>query len=127
MERPKVLVVDDDADLVQSLSLRLRHEGYDVAVAMNGYQGLERARRESPDVLILDIHMPAGEGFSVQDRLQEMMGPWPIVIYLTGDKSLRADLMAKQLGAFAVIHKPFDIARLLETVRRAVAVSPDAV
>ena len=127
MERPKVLVVDDDADLVQSLSLRLRHEGYDVAVAMNGYQGLERARRESPDVLILDIHMPAGDGFTVQDRLQEMMGPWPIVIYLTGDKSLRADLMAKQLGAFAVIHKPFDIVRLLETVRRAVAVSPDAV
>ena len=84
MERPKVLVVDDDADLVQSLSLRLRREGYDVAVAMNGYQGLERARRESPDVLILDIHMPAGEGFTVQDRLQEMMGPWPIVIYLTG-------------------------------------------
>ena len=127
MERPKVLVVDDDADLVQSLSLRLRHEGYDVAVAMNGYHGLERARRESPDVLILDIHMPAGEGFTVQDRLQEMMGPWPIVIYLTGDKSLRADLMAKQLGAFAVIHKPFEIAQLLETVRRAVAVSPDAV
>ena len=127
MERPKVLVVDDDADLVQSLSLRLRNEGYDVGVAMNGYHGLERARRESPDVLILDIHMPAGDGFTVQDRLQEMMGPWPIVIYLTGDKSLRADLMAKQLGAFAVIHKPFDIAHLLETVRRAVAVSPDAV
>lgn len=127
MERPKVLVVDDDADLVQSLSLRLRHEGYDVAVAMNGYQGLERARTESPDLLILDINMPAGNGFSVQDRLQKMMGPWPIVIYLTADRSLRADLMSKKLGAFAVIHKPFDIARLLETVRRAVAVSRDAV
>ncbi len=127
MERPKVLVVDDDADLVQSLSLRLHHEGYDVAVAMNGYQGLERARTESPDLLILDINMPAGNGFSVQDRLQQMMGPWPIVIYLTADTSLRADLMSKKLGAFAVIHKPFDIARLLETVRRALAVSRDAV
>ena len=127
MERPKVLVIDDDEELIQSLSLRLHHEGYDVAVATDGYQGLERARTESPDLLILDIHMPAGEGFSVQDRLQKMTGPWPIVIYLTGDRSLRADLMCKKLGAFAVIHKPFDIARLLETVRRAVAVSRDAV
>ena len=126
MGRPKILVVDDDAELLQSLSLRLRHEGFDVAVAMDGYQGLERARRESPDLLILDIHMPAGDGFSVQDRLQELMGPWPTVIYLTGDRSLRTDLMAKKLGAFAVIRKPFDIARLLETVRHAVAVSPGA-
>lgn len=126
MERPKILIVDDDAELLQSLSLRLRHEGFDVAVAADAYAGLDRAKRESPDLLLLDIHMPAGDGFSVQDRLQEPMGPWPIVIYLTGDRSLRADLMAKKLGAFAVIRKPFDIARLLETVRRAIAVSPGA-
>ena len=127
MEKPKILIVDDDAELLQSLSLRLRREGFDVAVAADAYRGLDRAKRESPDLLILDIHMPGGDGFSVQDRLQEPMGPWPIVIYLTGDKSLRTDLMAKKLGAFAVIRKPFDIARLLETVRRAVAVSPGAV
>ncbi len=127
MEKSTIRIVDDDPELLQSLSLRLRREGFDVAVAANGYRGLERAKREFPDVLILDIHMPAGEGFSVQDRLQKMTGPWPLVIYLTGDRSLRSDLMCKKLGAFAVIHKPFDIARLLETVRRALAVSRDAV
>ncbi len=126
MKRPKILVVDDDVELLQLLSLRLRSEGFDVAVASDGYWGLEKARSESPDLLILDIHMPAGDGFSVQDRLQEPMGPWPIVIYLTGDRSLHTDLMAKKLGAFAVIRKPFDIARLLETVKRAIAISPGA-
>jgi len=120
MEKAKILIVEDDADLVQSLSLRLHHEGYDVAVAMNGYQGLERARTESPDLLILDINMPAGDGFSVQEGLQKILGPWPPVIYLTGDRSMRAELGVKRLGAFAIIYKPFDFSKLLETVNRAI-------
>ena len=126
MARPKVLVVVDDADLIESPALRLQHEGYDVTVAMNGHQGLERARRESPDLLILDIHMPAGDGFSIQERLLRTTGPWPPVIYLTGDKSMCAEIGVKQLGAFAIFYKPFDFSKLLETVNRAIG-SPHAV
>ncbi len=119
MERPKILIVDDDTELLQSLSLRLRHEGFDVAVAADGYRGLERAKRESPDLLILDIHIPAGDGFSIQERLQGMSGPWPPVIYLTGDKSIHTEIGVKRLGAFAVVYKPFDYSILLEMVKRA--------
>ena len=126
MEKPRILVVDDDAELLQSLSLRLRHEGFDVAVATDGCQGLERAQREAPDLLILDIHIPAGEGFSIQERLHEMSGPWPPVIYLTGDRSMRAELGVKRLGAFAIIYKPFDLSKLLHTARRAIDLSPHA-
>ena len=123
MEKPKVLVVDDDADLIQSLSLRLRKEGFDVSVATDGYQGLERARTEQPDLLILDIHMPAGDGFSIQERLQTMVGPWPPVIYLTGDRSIRAEVGVKRLGAFAIVYKPFDFSKLLDMVNRAIGPS----
>ncbi len=121
---PKILIVDDDANLLESLSLRLRHEGYDVLTAMDGCRGLVRAQMESPDLLILDIHMPLGDGFSIQEGLQRMTGPWPPVIYLTGDKSLRSDLTAKKLGPIAVIHKPFDKDQFLDIVRRALVSSP---
>ncbi len=121
MAKPKLLIVDDDTNLLESLSLRLCHEGYDVLVATDGCRGLVRARLESPDLLILDIHMPVGGGFSVQEGLQRMTGPWPPVIYLTGDKSLRSDLTAKKLGPVAVIHKPFDKDQFLDVIRRALA------
>ncbi|KKL09354.1 hypothetical protein LCGC14_2566680 [marine sediment metagenome] len=120
MERPRILVVDDDAELLESLSLRLRREGFDVAVAMDGCKGLQRARREAPDLLILDIHIPAGEGFSIQERLQDMPGPWPPVIYLTGDRSMRAEVGIKRLGAFAIVYKPYDFSKLLAMVKRAI-------
>ena len=119
MENPKILIVDDDEDLIQSLSLRLRNEGYDVVSGTDGYQGLEQARNEKPDLLILDVKMPAGDGFSIQERLLAHGTVWPPVIYLTGDKSVRTELNVKKLGAFAVIYKPFDVEDLLKTVKRA--------
>jgi len=121
MDKPTILIVDDDPDLLESLSIRLRRDGFDVSVAADGYQGLQRARTECPDVLILDIHMPAGDGFSIQERLQAMSFPWPPVVYLTGDKSIRAEIGVKRLGAFAVVYKPFDYSKLLDIVRRAVS------
>ena len=119
MENSKILIVDDDEDLIKSLSLRLRNEGYDVVSATDGYQGLEKARIEKPDLLILDVKMPAGDGFSIQERLLTQGNVWPPVIYLTGDKSVQTELNAKKFGACAIIYKPFDAAQLLDTVKRA--------
>ena len=120
---PKILIVDDDKELIQSLSLRLRNEGYDVVSATDGYQGLEKARIEKPDLLILDVKMPAGDGFSIQERLLTQGNVWPPVIYLTGDKSTATELNAKKFGAFAIIYKPFDSDQLLRTVKRALTCS----
>ena len=69
MDKPKILIDDDGEDLILAPSLRLRSEGYDVVIARDGYQGLQRARSENPDLLILDVKMPAGDGFSIQQRL----------------------------------------------------------
>ena len=119
MESPKILIVDDDEDLIRSLSLRLRNEGYNVVSAADGYQGLEQARKEKPDLLILDVKMPAGDGFSIQERLLTQGNVWPPVIYLTGEKSIATELNAKKFGAFAVIYKPFEFDDLLRTIKRA--------
>jgi DNA-binding response OmpR family regulator len=123
MEKPKILIVDDDENLIRALSLRLRDGGYDVVSATDGYYGLERARQEKPDLLILDVKMPAGDGFSIQERLATTGDVWPPVIYLTGDRSPKTELSAKKFGAFAVIYKPFDADRLLEAVKRALSSS----
>ena len=127
MENPKILIVDDDTELLESLSLRLCKEGFDVAVAVDGCQGLERARTERPNLLILDINLPLGDGLSIQERLQAMNGPWPPVIYLTGRKTIHTEIGIKRLGAFAVIYKPFEFSMLLETIKRAIATSLHAV
>ena len=119
MPRPMVLVADDDTRILDVLSIRLEAEGYEVITAVTGRRALELTRRRSPDVLVLDINMPDASGLIIHDRLRSLAGPWPPVIYLTGDRSLRAELSVKRIGAFAVIYKPFDMNRLLDTVRRA--------
>jgi len=119
MDKGKILVADDDARILEVIRMRLEAEGYEVIPAATGDQALQLARRLCPDVLILDITMPGADGLTVHDRLQSVSGPWPEVIYLTGDRSLRTELRVKMLGGFAVIYKPFDIYVLLDTVARA--------
>lgn len=119
MTKPKVLLADDDPRILDVIRLRLEAEGYEVILAATGHDALRLALRHSPDVLILDINLPDANGLTVHDRLHAHAGPWPPVIYLTGDRSLRTELHVKMLGGFAVIYKPFDINVLLETVGRA--------
>jgi DNA-binding response OmpR family regulator len=121
MKRHKrILIVDDDRRLVESLAVRLRAEGYQIIRAEDGYQALQSARRGQPDLVLLDIHMPAGDGFSVQNRMHQItnLATTP-VIYLTGETSGSVDAMAHDHGAFKVLHKPFNTEHLLEAVRSA--------
>lgn len=127
MERRKVLVADDDEEFLLALSVRLRAEGYDVVTSSNGYGTLASASEQVPDVLILDINMPAGDGFTVHERMERIPDLRKIpVIYLTGQKSDRFKVLAKKLGAFALIYKPFNMADLLETVQAASNIPQDA-
>ena len=70
MTRPKILVVDDDPDLVRALRLRLRANNYDVSTASDGYTAIAQAQKEQPALIILDLGLPVGDGFVVLDRLQ---------------------------------------------------------
>lgn len=120
MAASKILIADDDRQVLQLLSMSLRRAGYEVVNAVDGYQAVQFAHDHRPDLLILDVNMPAGNGLSVQQRLHKISACCATpVIYLTGDRSERVVANAKKLGAFAVLHKPFETAFLLETVRAA--------
>ncbi len=71
MEKPKILIVDDDPDLRRGLNLRLRANHFDTAYATDGFSAIAMAQKERPDLIILDIGLPAGDGFIVLDRLQQ--------------------------------------------------------
>jgi DNA-binding response OmpR family regulator len=118
----KILIADDDKALLTSLSVRLKSEGYEVLCVQDSYQAVEQTRKCWPDLLILDINMPAGDGFTVQERTDRMPHLHAIpVIYLTGDHSERVAELAKSQHAFALMFKPFETKELLATIRAAIA------
>jgi len=69
--RPKILLVDDDVDLVKVMSGVLESKAYEVIVAYNGQEGLEKARQEKPDLVVLDILMPVADGFTFADQFRK--------------------------------------------------------
>jgi len=87
---PKILVVDDDAELVQVTSNTLRSKLYDVVVAYNGEEGLEKAKKEKPDLILLDIMMPVRDGFSAAERFKkdEELSKIPIIAITSFSESL---------------------------------------
>ena len=70
-QRPKILLVDDDVDLVKVMSGTLESKAYEVVVAYNGREGLEKARKEKPDLVVLDILMPVADGFTFADQFRK--------------------------------------------------------
>ena len=104
-----ILIADDDHDLLRAVSIRLKSAGYEVVTALDSYQAVQFANEHRPDLVILDINMPAGDGFTVQERLRNIgeLATTP-VIYLTGDTSELTKELARRTGAYALLHKPFD-------------------
>lgn len=117
---PNILIIDDEWMVQQALAARLNAYGHTVRIAPEGVSGLAAAEESPPDVILLDIGMPAGNGFTVQERIAkvEQFANLPVV-YLTGMRSPKISATAKRLGAFALLHKPCDSEVLIETVRQA--------
>jgi len=118
--KKKILIVDDERDIVKALMIRLQHNGYDVVGAFDGAQGIFMAHKESPDLIILDIRMPAGDGFSVAEKLKQSSQTERIpIIFLTGSPERNSEERAMELGARFYVKKPYDPGELLDAVRRA--------
>jgi DNA-binding response OmpR family regulator len=116
--RKRVLVVDDDGEIVESLRYALESKGYAVLVARDGNQGLAMAEREDPDLVILDMMMPKRSGFLVLERLRRTR-PVPMrVIMITANEGSRHKAYAEMLGVDDYIRKPFAMDRLMESVTR---------
>jgi DNA-binding response OmpR family regulator len=124
-QKKKILIVDDERDIVKALMIRLQSNGYDVIAAFDGAQGLFMANKEIPDLVILDIRMPAGDGFSVGGILRQSDRTHRIpIIFLTGSPETNAEERAMEVGARFYIKKPYDPEELLDAVKRALETKP---
>lgn len=118
----RVLVVDDEPNIVLSLEFLMKKAGFEVEVARNGQEALEAIARRPPDVLLLDVMMPEMDGFEVCERLRaEPRGRATKVVMLTarGRDSERQRGLA--LGADAYVTKPFSTRELVERVKAMLA------
>ena len=111
-----ILVVDDDPEVRQLIYDVLDSEGFEVEKAADGREALEKATRRRPALVVLDLTLPRLSGPAFAAQLSSLSGrPVPILV-ISGEG--RAGSKARELGAFAYLHKPFDIEDLLECVAR---------
>ena len=117
----KILVIDDNPDIVEIYTVRLKAAGYEVISSLKGAEALEKAREEKPDLIILDIAMPAMDGFETGIRLKEDFATAEIPIIMATASSAQADIVkaVSQLGAVAYMIKPFNPDVLLKEVAKA--------
>ncbi|MGB5613327.1 MAG: sigma-54 dependent transcriptional regulator, partial [Sedimenticolaceae bacterium] len=113
----RVLVVDDDQASARTLQLHLRAGGHDTAVAHDAEAGLEAAREQRPDLVILDIRMPGRSGLELLPELKALQ-PAPHIIMITAFHDMDTTIEAMQQGAEDYIHKPVDIDELDAAVER---------
>ena len=117
----RILLVDDDPEIVESMKLALEAKGYQILVARDGNQGLAMAERDDPDLVILDMMMPRRSGFLVLERLRRTRRVPMRVIMITANEGSRHKAYAEMLGVDDYIRKPFAMDRLLGSVDRLLA------
>ena len=117
--KPRILVIDDESAIRDSLKMVLEYEGYEVMLAATGDEGVKLVEREAPDLVFLDIKMPGMDGLEVLQKLEHMVETTPIVV-ISGHADMATAVKATKLGAFDFIGKPLEQDRILVTVRNAV-------
>ncbi len=116
----KILLVDDEKDLVVALKKRLEKEGYEVLTAYDGKDGYEEAIKEKPDLIILDLIMPKVDGYKACSMLKSSKecGNTPIIMLTMRGKGLDLErIVAEEVGADAYLTKPFEPHVLLAKIR----------
>ena len=113
----KVLVIDDEAYVRTLTSMQLKHLGYDVLLAENGWKGLELYRQEHPDVIVLDLIMPGMDGIEVLRQIRTV-DLNQLVIVVTGDSTLKSEWEVRALGVSEFILKGSSVHSLGDTLKR---------
>src|SRR3989338_4428334 len=115
----RILIVDDEPEIIELLEMRLRKVGYDILTASDGMEGLAKARKEIPDLIILDVMMPKMDGFQVCRFLKfdEKYKKIPILM-LTSRGQDSDKRLGQQVSADAYFPKPYEIDSLLKEVKR---------
>lgn len=115
---PRVLIVDDDPDIIESIRFALKSKEVEVLIARDGNQGLAMAEKEEPDLVILDMMMPKRSGFLVLEQLRQTSLRPMRFIMITANEGNRHKQYAETLGVDDYIQKPFPMDRLLGSVER---------
>ncbi len=119
MSRSRILLVDDEPDIVETVSFMLQSRNYQVSVASGGQEGIEKAREEHPDLLLLDIMMPDIDGYDVCMKLKGDADTKDIpIIMLTAKGESEAVLKSHSIGADDYVVKPFSLPTLLSKLRK---------
>ncbi len=120
MANAKIMIIEDDADQLIGLKLRLQANDYLVVHVVDAVTAISTARRELPDLILLDLGLPAGDGFKVMERLRNLMdvAHIPIIIVSAREPEAYAERAINE-GAFAFFQKPADNEELLEAIENA--------
>ena len=113
----KILIVEDDQKIAMALMIRLKANGYNVSIAPDAIAGASQARTIKPDLILLDITLPGGNGFQLAEtflRMPETNGT--PVIFITASKNPKLMQKVMQLGAIGLFEKPFDTEKLLDCI-----------
>ena len=120
MNPADILIVDDDPDMLQALQIRLKASGYDVHCAEDGIGAISEARRHAPDLIVLDLGIPSGDGFVVLDTLRANIDLSSIpVIVLSGRDRRANEERVLNAGAKAFLQKPVESNDFLAAIRQA--------
>jgi len=115
----KILIADDEPDIVKMLSMRLKAYGYEVMGVFDGLQAVREAYKERPDLIILDIKMPVGDGYTVFENLKRSVQIRLIpIIFISALPPREVEEKVAQLGAQGFIAKPFDSKELVAKVQK---------
>ncbi len=114
----KILVIDDEQSIRETLEMFFSEKGHAVYTAATGSQGVQLARQETPDVVILDIRLPDCNGLDLIERIKKG-NPAPKIIMITAFQDMKTTIQAMQRGAYDYIHKPLDADKVDKTVQRA--------
>lgn len=116
----KILIVDDDQDTRQLLKIRMTSQGYETAFAADAVTAIATARAERPDVILLDMGLPGGDGVVVMERLKTFpaLAQIPVIVVSAREPTV-TEQRATEAGAFGFLQKPIDNEALLRAIRTA--------
>jgi DNA-binding response OmpR family regulator len=112
----RLLIIEDDQKISKALALRVKAAGYEVSLACDAVMGVNSAMKHKPDLVLLDISMPGGNGFAVAERIQTLAPTFTPIIFLTASKRNDFREKARELGAAGYFEKPYDSRLLLATI-----------
>jgi len=117
--KKKILVVDDEPQIVRLLTLRLKAKNFDVISAYDGYQCVQVAKAELPDLILLDIKMPLGGGIKAFEKMKSISSTSEIpVIFITAFPTVEVNKLVMDMGAEDFVSKPFNSDQLIDKINK---------